>query len=236
MVEQQVGRARHGRRGHGADDRIGCQNDLELLGLEPAVEYRPRGARDDFDGARAVGTELQEAPAQPRQRQQVAGTERPWVGRRLEQGWLDKPRHAFEHRLVTGQGLHIALRELGDLAADELLVRAEQQVATAGEGREGRGIAWQHLVAVAVQVQVADDLGPEQAVHVRGSRDLEPGPDFFGDAGAADDVPPLEDEHRHPGPRKVARGDEAVVSGPDDDDVVRNGHAVPSDVSRGPLC
>src|SRR5207249_1543196 len=86
-------------------------------------------------------------------------------------------------------------RSSGDRAADELLVRAEQQVATAGEGREGRGIAWQHLVAVAVQVQVADDLGPEQAVHVGGGRDLEPGPDFFGDAGAADDVPPLEDKH-----------------------------------------
>src|SRR5437899_2498562 len=95
--------------------------------------------RSSIDRAAPVGTELQEAPAQARQRQQVAGTERPWVGRRLEQGWLDKPRHAFEHRLVTGQGLHIALRELGDLAADELLVRAEQQVATAGEGREGRG-------------------------------------------------------------------------------------------------
>src|SRR5213076_63455 len=152
MVEQQVGGARHGWRGHGADDRIGCQNDLELLGLEPAVEYRPRGARDDFDGARAVGTELQEAPAQPRQRQQVARPERPGVGRRLEQGWLDKPRHAFQHRLVAGQGLHIALRELGDLAADELLVRAEQQVAKFSKRSEEHTSELQSLPTISYAV------------------------------------------------------------------------------------
>src|SRR5205823_1921865 len=98
-----------------------------------------------------------------------------------------------------------------------------------------RGLSGQRLVGVTVQLQVADDLGSEQAVHVSGGRDLEPGPELLGDAGAADDVPPLEHQYRHPGPRKVRGGDEAVVAGPDDDDVVRSGHEVPSNVTSGAL-
>ena len=67
VVKQHVRRARHGRRGHRADDRVGCERDLQLLGLEPAVEDGPRGAGQDLERARAVTPEPEEAPAEARE-------------------------------------------------------------------------------------------------------------------------------------------------------------------------
>ena len=43
---------------------------------------------------------------------------------------------------------------------------------------------------------------------------------FFGRAGAADDVPPLEHERFQTSVGEVVSGDQAVVAGADDDDVV----------------
>ena len=78
---------------------------------------------------------------------------------------------------------------------------------------------------MARQVEVADDLGPQQRDDVGADRELEAGEDLFGDRGAAEHVPPLEDEHLLPGPREVGGVDEAVVPAADDDDVVLRAHA-----------
>ena len=69
----------------------------------------------------------------------------------------------------------------------------------------------------------------EEAVDVGGGGDLEPGERLLGDAGAAHDVPPLEDEHAKPSAREVARGHQPVVPGADHDGVIPRGaqrHAV----------
>ena len=70
------------------------------------------------------------------------------------------------------------------------------------------------------QVEVADDLGTEQAHDVGEDRELEAREDLLGDRRAADQVAALEHEHRSPGAREVRRGDEPVVPAADDDRVV----------------
>src|SRR5581483_11054458 len=81
VVKQHIRRSRHRRRRHGADDRVGGEGDLELLRLEPAVEDRPRGPREDLERPGPVGTQLEEAPPELRQRREVARPPRPRVGR-----------------------------------------------------------------------------------------------------------------------------------------------------------
>ena len=73
------------------------------------------------------------------------------------------------------------------------------------------------------QVQLADDLGPEQADDVREDREAEAREDLLGHRGAAEDVALLEDERLEAGPREVRRADQAVVAAADDDRVVALG-------------
>src|SRR5262249_60986880 len=100
-----------------ADDRIGCQRDLELLRFEPAVEQRPCGADEDIDRLDAVAAELAEAQGKLAEVPQVAEPAAPWVGRRLLQRRLQKVGDAKEHRLVLRQRLGVLKRELADFAA-----------------------------------------------------------------------------------------------------------------------
>ena len=48
---------------------------------------------------------------------------------------------------------------------------------------------------------------------------------FFGDAGAADDLASFEHERFQSRFREIERGDQAIVAGADDDDVVSCWHA-----------
>src|SRR5256885_7459644 len=93
--------------------------------------------------------------------------------------------------------------------------------------------ARQQLKAMAPELQVTDDLGAQQAVHVRGGGHLEARPSLLGPARPAHHVTPLQHQHALAGAREVGRGDEAVVAGPDDSDVVR-GHGDPFDPCLGP--
>ena len=70
------------------------------------------------------------------------------------------------------------------------------------------------------QLEVADDLGPQQAHHVGELGEAVAGKDFLGDGCPADDIAPLEHDHLLAGAREVRGGDQAVVAGADDDRVV----------------
>ena len=70
------------------------------------------------------------------------------------------------------------------------------------------------------QLELADDLGPEERHDVREDREAEAREDLLGDRRAAEDVAPLEDQRLHPGPGEIGRADEAVVAAADDDRVV----------------
>ena len=111
-----------------------------------------------------------------------------------------------------------------DLAERLRVVVDAPEVVAAGHRRE-RAVERQNLEAVLRQLQLADDLGPEQRHDVRTDGKLEPGDDLFGDGRAADDVTPLDDEHLATRARQIRRRRQAVVPGADDDGVVLTRHA-----------
>jgi hypothetical protein len=100
------------------------------------------------------------------------------------------------------------------------VVLGEQQVVAVESGRERRRHQERHE-AVLHQLEVLDDLGPEQAQRVRERREPEAGAELLGDRGATDEVPPLEDEDLEAGLGEVRPVHEAVVTTADDDRVVR---------------
>lgn len=79
---------------------------------------------------------------------------------------------------------------------------------------------------MAGEIEIADDLGAQQAVYVRGGGDPVTGPHLLSDACATRHVAPFEHQHSQPGAREVGGGDEAVMPGAnaDDDKVERAGY------------
>ena len=73
---------------------------------------------------------------------------------------------------------------------------------------------------MARQVELADDLGPQQRDDVGADRVLEAREDLLGHGRAAEHVAPLEHEHLPAGARQVGGAHQAVVAAADDDDVV----------------
>jgi hypothetical protein len=98
-----------------------------------------------------------------------------------------------------------------------VVVHAPQVVVV--ERRE-RPVQRQDLEPVAAEVEVADDLRPEQGDDVGRDAEPEAGDDLLGDGGPAEHLAALEDNDAHAGPREVRGGDQAVVAAPDDDGVV----------------
>ena len=64
------------------------------------------------------------------------------------------------------------------------------------------------------QVELANDLRPEQRDDVRADRIAEAGKELLGNGGAAEDVPPLEDQHLPAGTGEIRGGGQAVVAAP----------------------
>src|SRR5213078_937433 len=91
------------------------------------------------------------------------------------------------------------------------------------ERREG-AVERQDFEAVARQVQLADDLRPQQRNHIGADGKLEARKDLFGHRRAAHDAPALEHQHLLPGASQVGRVDQAVVAAAYDDDVVAGIH------------
>ena len=223
VVEEHVGGSGHRRARHRADDRVGRERPLQLLGLEPAVEDRACGAGEDLHRLAGAVAQPPERASQRQRGPEVAEMRPQQIGRPHREGGLDYRRHPLEHRLVPRIALGVARAELGDLPACQLGISAHQQRAPVGERRERRRLSGQDLVAIRGELQVADDLRVEEAVDVGGGRDLEAWEGLLGHTGAADDVPPLEDHHAQPGTREVARRHEPVVPGADHDGVVTVG-------------
>ena len=219
VVEEHVGRAGSRGRGHGADDGVGGERGLHLVRLEPAVEDGSRRRGQDLHGSRAVAAELEEAPPGAGEAEEVAGASGEGVGGRLEKRGLDGPGDPLQHGLVGGEPFGVARGELRHLAPVQRRVGPHEQRAAVGEGSEGRRVARQELVAVAGELEVADDLRAEEAHHVGGRGDPEPRPGLLGDRRAAHPVAGLEHEDLLAGARQVGGGDEPVVAGADDDRV-----------------
>ena len=126
-----------------------------------------------------------EAPAEEQQLHQLARIERRRIGRRHVQDRLDEPRH-LDHRLaVFVVRLGVELRVPRDLAARlRVIVHAPEIVAV--RHRRERAVERQNLEAVPRQIEIADDLRPQQRHDVRADRELEAGKYFFRHGGAAE--------------------------------------------------
>ena len=178
--------------------------------------------------------------AEPGRRAAAAGADRAGqVGRGDGQDRLDEAGHLDHELAVFLVRLGVDRRPAPELAdRPAVVVDAPQVVAgparcPAGlrcggpspsrSGRE-RAVERQDVEAVPGQLELADDLRPQQRHDVREDREPEAREDLLGDGRAAEDWPPLEDERPQPGPREVGGADEAVVAAADHDGVVALGH------------
>src|SRR5690349_19748461 len=91
--------------------------------------------------------------------------------------------------------------------------------------RRERAFEGQNMQAVARQIEIANDLGSQQAHDIREHRKPEPRKDLFTDRCAADDFALFEYEHASAGSCEVSRAHETVVSAADDDGIVAGAHA-----------
>ena len=219
MKEHVAGAGHRGAR-HGADDGVGGEGRLELVGLEPAIKQGSRGSGEDLDRVGGCRAETAERSAERQERPEVAHAGPQDVRRRRRDRRLDEGRHPIEHGFVRREAFGVARAELRDLAAVELGIRSEQERSAVEKRRERRRLPGKHLEPVPGEAQVAHDLLAEEAVDVGCRRDLEAGKGFLGHAGPADQVATLEHEDPQPGTGQVARRHQAVVARADDDRVV----------------
>ena len=85
--------------------------------------------------------------------------------------------------------------------------------------REGP-IKREDLEAVPREVELPDDLGPEQRDHVGTDGEFEPWENFLSDRRSAEHVTALQDQDLLSRASQVGRVDQAVVTAADDNDVV----------------
>ena len=232
VVEQDVGRARALDALVRADDPRRRHRRLERIGLEPLVEEVRGAHRHELDEDRLLALrELLEAAGEAGQGQQRPRIEAGQVGRGDGQDRLDEPGHLDHQLAVFLVRLGVARRPAAQLADGPAVVVDPPQVVAAAVGRalalverRERAVERQDVQAVPRQLEVADDLGPEQRDDVAEDREAEAREELLGHRGAAQDVALLEDEGLHAGAGEIGGADQAVVAAADDDRVVGLGH------------
>ena len=156
---------------------------------------------------------------------EVARIERCRVGRNHGQDGLHEPAHRNHHlrEFFVRFGVHAGVP--ANLANGFGVVVHAPQVITVGHRRE-RAVERQDFQPVPWQVELPDDLRPQQRDHVRTLRKQEPGKNLFCHCGAAQHVPALENDDFLPCFCKIRGIDQPIVAAADDDHVVVLPHAV----------
>ncbi len=163
--------------------------------------------------------EIAEPPAEGGQGDELLRIVAEDVRRDLVEERLDDLEDLADVVLEGVVGVGVVLRVAGDLADVLAPVLAEEEiVAVLHRGESRRHQEWHE--AVLRQLEVVDDVRPEEAQGVRKGREPEARPELLGDGRPADDVAPLEDERPQAGLGEVGPVDEAVVTTADDDRVV----------------
>ena len=205
----------------GADDAGARQVALDDLGLEVVVEEVRGAAGQQPDGVvQGALVHAAEPPAQLRQREELLGVVAEEVGRRLVEQRLERPAHHVEVVAVLRVGVGVVPAVAGDLLEVLAVVLGQPQVVAVLHGGERRRHGQRHE-AVPGELQVVDDLRPEEREGVRERGEPEAGAELLRDGGAADEVAPLQDQRPQAGLREIGAVDEAVVATADDDGVVR---------------
>ena len=239
VMQQHVGRARRVDAEVGADDARCAHGALQRRRLEPAVEELGRAHGHQLHEGQLLlsrqGREVLDQGAEPGRVARVGASR---VGRGHRQDGLDETGHLRHQLAVFLVGLGVTDRPASQLAHGVSVVVGAPQVVTIDRG-EG-AVEGQDVEPVARQLQVTDDLRPQQAHHIREHAEAEAGEDLHRERGAAEDLPSLEHEGPEASPREVGTADEAVVAAADDDRVVASWHvllarrASPAPVDRVP--
>ena len=198
-----------------ADDAVKAEQRLGQLALEMALEHLGRAAhREIVDGAGFGERQSGHVAAEAEQLGDRADPA-PDVGRGPKQPLLQQPDDDFELRDVAVVRLAVGFHVAHNLAARQPAAAREQIVAVAGE--EIVGLSKHDLQAMALELEVADDLGVEQADRVARRAVSKAGKEFVGHGRAPDIAASLQDRDLHPLLRQIISASQAVVARPDHD-------------------
>ena len=232
MMQQHIGGPRRIGTRQIADDGVKAQHRLDRIGFEPAIErFTGRFAKQVERDLEAVG--LPQPLAEPRKlakfAQSAGEIAEQQIGRRLEHQTAQHRRGAADFGLIVGVTLCVTHTELGDFARRAAL--AGEQVPAVGQRQKILRAAFDDAQAVAVQIEIANDLGLQEAHRIGRGRVAETGMKFFGHACAADHIATLEHTHPQASHAEIGRAGQPVVAGSDDDGV-KLGHEGQADRSN----
>ena len=200
-----------------ADDAGRRQVALEDVRLEVVVEEVGRRAGQQADRVvEDLPVQPPEARAERGEPDQLLGVVAEDVRRNLVQQRLDRLDDPADVVVEGVVGVGVVLAVAADLLVVLAVILAEEQVVAVLHRAERRRHEDRHE-AVLHELEVLDDVGPEQAQGVRERREPEARPELLGDRGAADDGPALENERPQAALRQVRRVGQPVVAAADDD-------------------
>ena len=219
-MQQHVSRPRRARTEKGPDDAAGGLGAFERVRLEPLFEQVRRRLRDQlgngvqflFGQSRRVMTELE-------QPHQVTRMQRRGVGRHQADERLDGFGGARHDAGILVVGFGVFGRVTVQLAARQIVVVPQAEIIAVIHWREG-GWQRQDLQPVFWQFQLADNLRPQQADHVRELGELETGEDLLGHRRAADDLASLQNDNFLARARQVSGSDQSIVAAADHDCII----------------
>ena len=219
VMQEYVSGSRRARAQCRADDGAAGEMRFDDFALEIFVEEIRRAHGPKAQGvvhpflAQAV-----EALAEIQQFLDVARLERGRIGRLAHQERLDELALAHHIARIAVVGLRIALRMAGDFPAQCIVIVIDGEMAAAMH-HGAAALVRNHLQTVFRQFQRAHDFRPQQAAHIGAIRVGKVLVELATDGGTADVRVTLEHEDFETRARQVARCDETVVAGPDDDGI-----------------
>ena len=220
-MEKDVRRPRRPRAEEGPDDPARGHRRLQRVRLEPLVQIVGRAHGPQFEErVELLLVETARVPSQHEQRLQVARPGRERVWRHDAKEGFHGPRELVHERRKVVVRLRVLRGMAVQVAARLVVVGPAPQVVAVRE-RSHRALEREDLQPVPCELQIPDDLGPQQAYDVGGDGILEPREDFLRHGGSAHQMPALEHNHAKSGPGEIGGVDESVVAAPDDDRVVR---------------
>src|SRR5439155_795855 len=177
----------------GPDDAPRRHRGHDRVVFEPLLEEVGRAHGHELDECDLeVGGKVPESLRQRGQRKPLARVEAAGVRRHYRQDRLDEPDDLHDQLPELVVGLGVVHREPPQLVIGAPgVVRHPQIVAVQ---RREAAVEGEDLQVVAGELELTDDLWPEQRDHVGGHAEPEPGEHFLGHRGAAHQVPALQHE------------------------------------------
>jgi hypothetical protein len=212
---------------------VGQDQPLDRLGVEVTIQQLLEAAAEEGDEfLDALPGQAAQAQAQPQGFQPAGQAGRPEVRRRFHEKRLQVTGQRLQVAVQFEERLGIAATVAAELGMGALLVTPPGQHGAVFEGDLDARVGGHHAQAVPAELHVADDLGPQHAGHVGGSRDPASGCaqriDLFGHRAAADQVAALDDARCDTASCKVEGAGQRIVSSADDQGaggLSRPGHA-----------